>query len=87
MKCPVCGKNTFEENNYKYEICPECFWEYDVYQVENPDDDGGANNHSLNEYKKIYFRLLEENPNFSCRNRKDRELIVSLNNEKNKQDK
>ena len=54
MKCPVCGNNTFSETNYEYDICKECFWEYDPVQVEDPDFPGGANVHSLNEYRKIY---------------------------------
>lgn len=78
MKCPVCGNDTFDETDYEYEICPECYWEYDPIQVEEQDFSGGANCHSLNEYKKMYQRLKDENPNFSCRNKDDMELIVDL---------
>ena len=78
MKCPVCGNNTFNDYDYAGSICKECFWEYDTVQVEDPDYPGGANCHSLNEYKKIYKRLLADNPNFSCRNEEDRKLIVNL---------
>ena len=81
MKCPVCENDTFDENDYEYAICPECFWEYDIFQVENPDCSGGANCHSLNEYRKIYLRLLYDNPAFSCENDSDRELIISLDHE------
>lgn len=80
MKCPVCGNDTFAEKDYEYEICEECFWEYDILQVKNPDLSGGANRHSLNEYKKIYYKLKSENPNFSCRNEADKKRIVELDN-------
>ena len=78
MKCPVCGNNTFSDTDYEYSICKECFWEYDVVQVDNPNYSGGANNHSLNEYRKIYQALLEDNPHFSCKNKADMKLIVAL---------
>lgn len=81
MKCPVCGNNTFCETNYEYDICKECFWEYDPVQVEDPDFPGGANVHSLNEYRLIYQGLVERNPHFSCRNEADRNLIIALDHE------
>ena len=81
MKCPVCGNDTFDEKDYEYDICPECFWEYDIVQVENPDFRGGANCHSLNEYLKIYKNLKERNPKFSCRNQADMELMVKSDHE------
>ena len=80
MKCPVCGNDTFDDNDYEYEICEECYWEYDKIQVKDPDFAGGANNHSLNDYRKLYFRLKTENPDFSCKNESDRKLIVDLDN-------
>lgn len=81
MKCPVCGNNTFSDTDYEYDICDECFWEYDYVQVHNPDYTGGANHHSLNGYRKIYQDLKAQNPNFSCRNDADRQLIISLDYE------
>ncbi len=78
MKCPVCGNETFPRKNYEFDICEECFWEYDPVQVENPDYSGGANCHSLNEYRKIYEGLKSRNPDFSCKNPNDRDLIVKL---------
>lgn len=78
MKCPVCNNDTFDDNDYEYEICKECFWEYDVFQLENPDERTGANNHSLNEFKKKYNKLKQENPNFSCKNPKDKELMLKF---------
>ena len=76
MLCPVCNNDTFYSEGYEYDICPECFWEYDMVQVDNPDFEGGANHHSLNEYKKIYQKLKRENPNFSCKNESDKKLIL-----------
>lgn len=29
MRCPVCGNDTFDDNDYEYDICKECFGEYD----------------------------------------------------------
>ncbi|MGN0426945.1 MAG: CPCC family cysteine-rich protein [Agathobacter sp.] len=81
MKCPVCGNETFSDMDYEYNICEECFWEYDVFQVDNPDYSGGANRHSLNEYRKIYQRLKVGNPHFSCKNDTDKELIIALDRE------
>ena len=81
MKCPVCGNETFDDHDYEYDICEECFWEYDLIQVNYPDCSGGANHHSLNEYRNIYRRLKEANPHFSCKNDTDKELIIALDHE------
>ena len=78
MKCPVCGNETFPRKNYEFYICEECFWEYDPVQVENPHFSGGANCHSLIEYRKIYEDLKSRNPDFSCKNPNDRDLIIKL---------
>lgn len=80
MKCPVCKNETFDNNDFEYQICEECFWEYDIFQVENADFQGGANKQSLNEYKMMYDRLKKTNPNFSCKNISDRELVMSIIN-------
>lgn len=80
MKCPICQNETFNDKDYEYQICRECFWEYDLLQVENPNLSGGANKQSLNEYKKIYDSLKQNNPDFSCKKLKDREQILKFNN-------
>lgn len=49
--CPVCGKHTFSHHD-SFEICPICGWEDDGYQFNHPDDDGGANYESLNDFRK-----------------------------------
>lgn len=49
--CPVCEKHIFSEYG-SYEICPICGWEDDKLQLKKPDYDGGANEMSLNEYRK-----------------------------------
>lgn len=51
--CPVCGKYEFEERG-SFDICEECGWEDDLVQEENPDEEGGANQMSLNQYKAEY---------------------------------
>lgn len=64
MKCPVCGNDTFDDKDYEFDICPECFWEYDILQVDELDYKGGANCQSLNEYKKIYWKLNKHRNDF-----------------------
>ena len=51
--CPVCGEHEFREVD-SYEICPICGWEDDWYQESSPDDDVGANEMCLNEYREAY---------------------------------
>lgn len=53
IKCPVCGKYTFEEYN-DMDICDECWWLNDGIQMNNPDYKGGGNHMSLNEAKAAY---------------------------------
>lgn len=57
--CPICEKYQF--NDY-FEICPICFWENDDVQNKQPDFSGGANNLSLNEYKKRWNKLTNIMP-------------------------
>lgn len=53
VKCPVCGKHDFKEDN-NFDICPVCGWENDGVQLDDPDFEGGANDMSLNQAKKAY---------------------------------
>ena len=48
--CPCCNEKTIKKLN-DYEICSVCGWEDDPGQSKYPDDDLGANNISLNDYK------------------------------------
>lgn len=50
-KCTCCGYLTVEGIS---SICPVCFWQKDVYQEANIDDDGGPNNVSLREAIENY---------------------------------
>ena len=52
-KCPVCGKYEFERPD-DFETCPICKWQDDGVQTDDPDFAGGANDMSLNEYKKAW---------------------------------
>lgn len=76
MKCPVCGNNTLSQCGYGWEICDDCYWQYDDLQVENPDSTDGPNALSMNEYKKLYKRLKMLNPEFTCRKDEDMRLIL-----------
>lgn len=59
MKCACCGYYTIEG---MADVCPVCFWQKDVYQEENIDDDGGPNNISFREAAKKYksFGVIDE---------------------------
>ena len=62
--CPCCGhKSYFEKPGGTYGICQICYWEDDPYQIENPDEDCGANPISLRQAQKNYldFGACEEN--------------------------
>lgn len=52
-KCPVCGKYEFSMKD-SLEICPECKWQDDMVQEEDPEYSGGANDESLNQAKENY---------------------------------
>lgn len=53
--CPCCGQLTYEEFEF-YEICPECNWEDDPLQKDDPDDAEGANIVSLNQAKALWAK-------------------------------
>ena len=50
-KCKLCGIH--EILNW-HEICEVCGWQDDVVQQKDPNYEGGANNLSFNQYKKIW---------------------------------
>ena len=53
--CRCCGYNTLKQfPNGTYEICEICFWEDDIYQTENPDDEDGPNRVSLLQARKNF---------------------------------
>lgn len=53
IKCPVCGKYTFEEWG-DFDTCDVCYWENDPVQYTDPDYKGGANHMSLTEARMAY---------------------------------
>ena len=64
-KCKVCGLGNIE---YSYQICDICGWEDDDIQNDSPDYIGGANEMSLNQYKKFWEEnkdVLQNKPNTS----------------------
>lgn len=61
--CPVCGKYEFEDES-SFDICPFCGWEDDGLMEDNPDYSGGANDLSLNDFRKEYQKKIQENPNY-----------------------
>lgn len=52
--CPACGHIVFNEPPGSYDICPICYWEDDLTQLENFDVAGGANHMSLIEAQNNY---------------------------------
>ena len=56
IKCPVCGKYTFDREN-DFDICDTCGWENDGTQYGGHNYAGGANDLSVNEARIEYFLL------------------------------
>ncbi len=56
--CPCCGKYMFPDYD-SFDICPVCSWEDDFLQEKEPDLAGGANEHSLNEWRQIWLTKLK----------------------------
>jgi hypothetical protein len=56
MKCPVCGQYEFARQD-DYDVCEVCGWENDGLQEKQPDYEGGANEISLNEARKIWEQV------------------------------
>ena len=54
-KCACCGQYSLPPDS-KFEICPVCGWEDDDIQNDDPQFEGGANNMSLEQARKEYFR-------------------------------
>ena len=62
IKCPVCGRSTFSDHN-SHEICKYCGWENEDYY-----ESGGANELSLEEYKKKYNSIIAYDPGYIWKN-------------------
>ena len=54
-KCACCGKNILPPDSL-FEICLICGWQQDEAQEDDPNYCGGANELSLNEYKKKHLQ-------------------------------
>lgn len=51
--CPVCEEFIFERAG-EFDICEICGWEDDLVQLENPDEENGANRMSLNQARSAW---------------------------------
>ena len=54
LPCPCCGNYTIIDDDLIVDICPVCFWQYDIVAQENPDRIIGPNHVSLNTAKENY---------------------------------
>lgn len=55
MKCPVCGNYEFKREN-NFEICAVCGWENGGIQMDDPDEEGCANEMSLNQARTAWAK-------------------------------
>lgn len=51
IRCACCGYFTIEN---MFEICPVCYWQKDIFQEENINDDGGPNSVSLRKARENF---------------------------------
>ena len=68
LPCPCCGYLVFDELPGSDEICPICFWEDDVVQLEFALNGGGANKVSL----------VEGQRNFASFGACEREMVTNV---------
>ena len=81
-KCECCGYYTLtEESKGNYNICPVCFWEDDIVQLEDPDFSGGANEESLNQARNNYVKFGASDKKFLNKVRKPQYNELPENNE------
>ncbi len=59
MRCPVCGNEKIEDI---FDVCENCFFEYNEEQIENPDLCECGNALSLNNYKAQWHKLINLMP-------------------------
>jgi hypothetical protein len=58
--CVCCGLPTLPADSI-FEICPLCGWQDDGVQNNDPDYRGGANELSLNDYRKQWLKSHKRN--------------------------
>lgn len=54
--CPCCGYLVFDEPPGSLDVCPICWWEDDPIQLADPYCVDGANDCSLDEAQRRFFR-------------------------------
>lgn len=56
--CPCCGYKTFySKPNGSHDICLVCFWEDDPIQLDDPDNEDGANPMSLRQAQQNFLEF------------------------------
>lgn len=58
-QCPCCGALSLDEER-AWDICELCWWEDDLFQFRNPNLEFGANDLSLNEWRKKFNDSIYE---------------------------
>ena len=53
--CPCCGYMTLTESPGSNNICSVCFWKDDLFQINNPTFESGANNEISLKQAQINF--------------------------------
>jgi hypothetical protein len=55
--CPCCGFVTLVNSSGGHDRCPVCYWEDDLYQLNNPEASDGANEISLKEAQRNFIEI------------------------------
>jgi hypothetical protein len=55
--CPCCGYVTLVNSSGGHDICPVCYWEDDLYQLNNPEATDGSNENSLKEAQRNFIDI------------------------------
>ena len=82
IRCPCCGNYTIEDTSDEVivDVCPVCFWQYDVIGQENPMVSIGPNRVSLCQARENYLSIGAIEERFLEYVRKPCEDEVPINN-------
>ena len=81
-KCICCNEGIISSEEGSFDICPICGWEDDDIQADDPDFAGGANELSLNDYRKEFIMKRANDPSYNWSN-EVRRVLKADNKETN----